>query len=442
MFYRLISSKETIGKVFVPRNFFRDAEASGKEYTTLSAGESRQRIEVVLDPELNKDELRISSDIIEELSVPTDIRYQIILERKTINIGPIIGLLMATGKESMTRVRLRKLLHYSVVYPTIQGLLLAFSAEDIDFENRLVKGYYYDPALRGKTMPWKEGVFPIPDSIFQRTNLSEEVRVRLKKETRNRLFNSNYFNKWEFWNMVSGAKPYLSCLPETRLYKSMEDIDFMLSRHDTVYIKPINGTLSRGLYRITRTDDGYGFQGNQGSEVIELNSKEEAESYIANIVGKRSYIVQQAISPLKVRDRHLDFRVIMQKDHSMVWSCTGIVGFIGNVGDICTNWGFTSTFEGILKKYFDLSQKEIFKKKQEIIAVCKKVCEMLDQRDENYGDLGFDVMIDKDLKIWILEANKRHYHTVPLWINDMQMYYEIKSKPIRYAAALTGFDVY
>ena len=67
---------------------------------------------------------------------------------------------------------------------------------------------------------------------------------------------------------------------------------------------------------------------------------------------------------------------------------------------------------------------------------------MLDLRKGNYGDLGFDVMIDEQLKIWILEVNKRHYHSVPLWINDVQTYYEVKAKPIKYATALAGFEVY
>ena len=442
MFYKLIPSNETTGKLFIPKRLFKRHVFTNLDSVVISAGGVKQSIEVILDSKLNNDELRMSMDTLESLSIPGDISYQVILEKNTINLGPIIGLLMATTDDKLTKARLRKLIDYCVIYPEIKGLIVAFSEEGIDFENHRVKGYYFNPKVKGKVIPWKEGTFPLPDSIFQRTNLTEEVRVQLIKETKNRVFNSNYFNKWEFGKMLSKFEPYLRCIPETLLFKSIDDIDYMLSRHDAVYLKPVNGTLSRGLYRITRKNGCYGFQGNQGSEITQVNSKDEAETYVKDVVGKKTYLVQQAISPLKVEDRHLDFRVIMQKDHTLTWSCTGIVGFVGNLGDICTNWGFTSTFEGILSKYFNLTQQEIFKKRQEIIAACRKVCEAIDLRKGNYGDLGFDVMLDKELKIWILEANKRHYHTVPLWINDMHMYHEIKSKPIKYAAALGGFSVY
>lgn len=319
---------------------------------------------------------------------------------------------------------------------------MAFSTEGIDFKNKCVEGYYYNPQSKRAKDAWKKGVFPLPDSIFQRTSLPEGIRVKLKEETGNRMFNSNYFDKWEFWQLISGYKPYCQNLPYTRLFSSLDDVDYVISHYGAAYLKPVNGTLSRGLYKVTLNNEIYGFQGKQGREITPVSSREEAENFINNAIGQHKYLVQQAINPLRVKGRHMDFRVIMQKDNTLGWSCTGIIALIGARGDICTNWGSTSTFDDILYEAFNFSQKEIFKKKREVIAACKCVCEILDLTGDNYGDLGFDVMIDEKLRVWVFEANKRHYHTVPLWVNDVQTFYNTKSNPIKYAAALAGYQVY
>jgi hypothetical protein len=442
MFYKLIECEESSDKFFVPNKFFSQAQFINMDSVTISVGGKKQNVEVILCPELDDSELKISKNILEQLSIPTDINYQAVVEKNAIKLGPVIGLLMVSYKSKLTKGVLKQLEDYCVIYKEINGLLVAFSVEGIDFDNKLVKGYYYSSASGDKAAEWKAGVFPFPDSIFQRINLSEDVRLKLKYETENRMFNSNYFNKWEFWNMVSKYAPFLDCIPDTRLLESIDDIDYMISKYEGAYLKPINGTLSRGLYRVTNHNGVYGFQGKTGSDIANIGSKADAEVYLNNIIRNRRYLIQQAIRPLKVEERHLDFRVIMQKDHTRIWSCTGIIGFVGGRGDICTNWGFTSTFENTLKKHFNFTQEVMFRKKQEIISYCKNVCEMLDFRGGNYGDLGFDVMIDEKLKVWILEVNKRHYHSTPLWINDTQTYYEVKSKPIKYAAALAGFTVY
>jgi hypothetical protein len=442
MFYKVLSNTETEGKLFVPNKFLDRHLVGNTNSVVVRAGLLKQIVDVIIDSKLDEDTIIFSKGILKALSIPEDIRYQIVFEKNTIKIGPVIGLLMAVSEESLTRVRLRKLLDYCVIYPEIQGLIIAFSEEGIDFENNLVKGYYYNPWQKNKSRPWNEGIFPLPDSIFQRTGLSEESRIRLKKATKNSMFNSMYFNKWEFSKMVSKFQPFLKCIPETSLLKSIEDIDNMLLKHDAVYLKPVNGTLSRGLYKVTKIDGEYGFQGNQGSEITKISSIEEAENYIKSITCDHKYLIQQAIHPLRVDGRHMDFRVIIQKDHTLTWNCTGVICFVGGHGDICSNWGFTSSFEGILSRYFNFNQKQIFKKKQEIIEACKRVCGMLDATGENYADLGFDVIIDEALRPWVLEVNKRHYHVVPLWTNDTHMYYEVKSKPIKYAAAQSGFKVY
>ena len=61
-----------------------------------------------------------------------------------------------------------------------------------------------------------------------------------------------------------------------------------------------------------------------------------------------------------------DLRVILQKDKSMEWSCTGIIARFGKGGSIATkisSGGFAVTGYEALKKVFRMSEKEAFLKK-------------------------------------------------------------------------------
>jgi hypothetical protein len=442
MFYKIIPSEKTKDKLFIPDILLKERVLIDMHSTVISAGHRTESIEICRDSTLNEDELIISKNVLESLLIPTDLKYQVKFEEGRIRIGPIIGLLMARSNDDLTRGRFRKLLKYCSIYQEIQGLILAVSEDSFDFDKKTVKGYYYNPEAGRSSAEWQPGIFPLPDSIFQRITLSENVRLRLKDETGNRLFNSNYFNKWQFWKMISRFKDVCEHLPNTSLLSSIDDIDYMLSLHDSAYLKPLSGTLSRGLYKVTKKDDTYGFQGKQGEEIIQISGRKAAAKHLEEMINGHRYLVQQAINPLRVDGRHLDFRVIMQKDNTLMWKCTGIVAFVGNRGDICTNWGYTTGFEDILAGHFNFSQREIFKIKQKIVRACKSVCNVLDLTGENYGDFGFDVLLDKSLKVWVLEANKRHYHIVPLWNNDLQTFYEVKANPVKYAVALSNFNVY
>lgn len=441
MFYKIIPHDSSKGKIFVPGGFSQILNGTKTE-CPVSAGSLKTFVDVFEDDNLDISEIIVSTDVVKHLHLPLDIEYQVISDAEGIRFGPVIGLLLARTKNQLISRKPDELLNYTLIYPGIKGLLYVFSIDGIDFKNRLINGFYYNPDVHKTNMMWEERTLPFSDSIFQRIVMADDIRLALKEMTSNRLFNSRYFDKWEFWKIVSRAECISENIPHTILLSTIDDLDEMLANYDEAYLKPLNGTLSRGLNKVSRFKGGYLFSIEHGSEQVKIRSKNRADTFLKELTGGRRYIIQQGLDPLTIDDRHMDFRVIMQKDHTKKWNCTGIIACIGIAGSICSNWGYELTFETALTKHFNFSQEALFKKRQEIVGICKKVCEALEMDGENYGDLGIDVLIDKKFKVWVLEANKRHYHTVPLWINDMQMFYNVKANPVKYAAALSGFDVY
>ncbi|NLP27991.1 MAG: YheC/YheD family protein [Clostridia bacterium] len=443
MLYNIESDNSIKDQLIVAESFMKGSSAFKKSRINIKVAGKAAEVELIRSKKLEIDKLVLSENVIKELMIPDKVQYQIRVEKGSIRIGPIIGLLMTSERSRMSKSTLTKLLNYTLIYPEIGGLLVAFSTDIIDFENKSVEGYYYDSNFVGRGLPWVAGTFPIPESIFSRTMLSDDIMGQLQEETNNKLFNSNFFNKWEFWKKISKSKRAVQYLPKTSLYLDFKNLEDVVDKYGAAYLKPLNGTLSRGLYKVSKLEEGYGLQPKQGEDMIKFSTAEETAAYIKDeIVRNYKYIVQQAINPLRVKGRHMDFRVIMQKNETLDWQCTGIIALIGSRGDICSNWGSTAYFEDIFYDEFNLTQKEIFKIKREIIGACVSICKALESQKENYGDLGFDVVVDEDYKIWILEANKRHYHTVPLWINDVQTFYQTKANPIKYAAAQVGFRVY
>ena len=442
MLYKIIVSTKSSKKVFLNSKFTKEHLFINAESASIRAGSISVNIGIFKDSQLNDDEIMISEDVLDTLLIPRDLKYQIIQKKNSIVIGPVIGLLMASTKAKLTKRVLKELTSYCNIYNEINGLILVLYTEGIDFENKFVKGYYYNPDLDFRSSVWEEGIFPFPDSIFQRINLPEDIRIKLKEQTNNSMFNSDYFSKWEFYKMISTVNPSFNHLPDTKLLGEGMELEDMVSLHKAVYLKTLNGTLSRGIYKISSIGDKFELKDKDGVVVEMTSSFEEIKELVKNITKNKSYLIQQALHPLMVYDRHTDFRVIMQKNHTLDWICTGIFTFMGKRSGISSSWGYMATFDRFLEKNFNFNQKDIFKKKQEVIDVCKDICKVLDESGENYGDLGFDVVIDEDLKVWVLEANKRHYHTVPLWINDIETFYETKANPIKYATALSGFNVY
>jgi hypothetical protein len=153
--------------------------------------------------------------------------------------------------------------------------------------------------------------------------------------------------------------------------------------------------------------------------------------------------LKEHIAVKKHPNSPFEFEVIMQKDRSMQWSCSGIIAGLGKSESMGTNFlivGYTLSCYEALKTVFRMNEKDTFLKQQEIINICIEVCKAHEKAMGNYGELAIDVLLDEEKNVWILEVNKTYDHRFPLYsINDTEMYYRIITKPFEYAKALAGF---
>lgn len=287
------------------------------------------------------------------------------------------------------------------------------------------------------------GRFPFPAAMWRRSiTLGPSIRTRLMEQMGVRLFNSHFFNKDEAWRLLSVDPAVRPHLPATEPLRSAEQLVDWLDRHGRALLKPADSTSGFGLLGLRREDDGYSLRNRQSGHVETIASVDALAERLAREIGDGGYLLQQWVELPVYRDRPNDYRVIMQKDDRGRWRVAGMLGRFGQPGAILTNFiqhGYALPGHEALLRVFGVSHREAHALETCISEVAMAVCEALDRSGGLYGDLGMDIAIDRDRRVWLFEVNKRYDMELPLHAGLEQMYLDVKSGPLLYAARLAGF---
>jgi hypothetical protein len=386
------------------------------------------------------DTIGLARNFSSAFTLPDSISYKTHLHDRTLVLGPVIGLMFVTRHRTLTPEFLSSYKCYLNSYSEIGGLVFICSCECINIDNHTIKGYYYQPDSEDC---WVEGVFPYPASLYRRVAIPNNKYRDLVLQMGDRIFNTYFFDKLELWDCLSPYEEVSSHLPYTEKLTEPAVLIKLLELYGTVYLKRVSGEKSKGIYRVEKTENGYKFIDRVRKQFF-LSNTEEISAFLENISRKNgSYIVQQAIKVKRLENRSFDMRVVLQKDKDKIWSCTSMIARFGGTGSITSNIGLSGLAKRgreALKEMFGFDEEAAILKEKDIVSICCRACEILDKSIGHYGDLGIDVIVDENQKIWILEINKLHYHPYPVYaLKDRELYHKTAAKPVVYAAALAGF---
>lgn len=341
----------------------------------------------------------------------------------------------------MTRALLEYYRAYVMNCHSLKGLIYVCSLNEINKANKTVQGYYYNPELAGggQEDPWVKGAFPYPGALYRKIRLVNDGRYNDMTGTiRGRVFNSVNFNKWQLQNTLSSDPHVREHLPDTRPLNDLRGLNKMLSLYGAVYLKPVKGSFGLGIKKVDRTKNGYIFIHRKGTKTL-IGKRTTANKLLRRLKASNRYLIQQSVAFID-NNKHVDFRVIMQKDGTGDWICSGIVSRYGIEGRIYTN-DISSVQPGkvTLRTVFQLDEDQATEKEREIVSICKQACLVLEKFYGNYGDLGVDVIVDRELKVWLLEMNCQHQPEIAVLQEDPQMFYNVTTRPFEYAKSLAGF---
>lgn len=158
-------------------------------------------------------------------------------------------------------------------------------------------------------------------------------------------------------------------------------------------------------------------------------------------MGSRGYIVQQGIDLLKDEGSIFDVRVLVQKDYTGEWDVTGMACRVGKNGSIISNLssgGRGQKIEDVLKRnipYQETRERII----EDIKFISIEATKTLERSIGQCGEMGIDVGIDNNGKVWFIEANIRPARYVFNLIGESDTRLRSIEKPMQYAGYLAGF---
>lgn len=279
-----------------------------------------------------------------------------------------------------------------------------FTARDVDFDRKKIKGKYY---YHGE---WLTKEFDFPDVIINTANQKTSYQDMVENKLRELVPFTSYpvGAKTDVYNRIKRGKVFTkNLIPYRRLLKGEDAFEF-IDLYQKIIIKPIRGHHGENLIAIEKVDDQYIMT----SGLRKINyPKTQLASYLNNLIAEKKMVIQKYVNSRLKSNEPLDFRLHMQKDKTGKWQITAIIPRIGSIRKVVTNLSQGSQLTEIDIFLLNEFQKEgpIIRKKLEKFAL-----DFANHFDSLYpykfDEIGIDVGLDENRDIWIYEVNWRPGH--------------------------------
>ncbi|WP_078594860.1 YheC/YheD family protein [Evansella clarkii] len=237
------------------------------------------------------------------------------------------------------------------------------------------------------------------------------------------------FNKkWKRYNLMIESPKVKPHVLKTQIFTYGNYLDF-LSDFGAVFLKPNDGRRGRGIIKVVSTGMNYYDIYHEEKKVRNLGIV-RTYNYVKELIGDEFYLVQQPVELPLIGNRIMEFRVITQrKSYVLPWEVTGMAVKVGGEGYIVSNTArsggdILTVEEGVAASNLTIPDLEKLKENIEEVAVNAAV--KLTQEYEYKRIYGFDIAVDKNGKIWIIEANMNPMLSHFKMLKDKSLYKKIK----------------
>lgn len=417
----------------------------------LKFGAFRQPVKVV--PVARYDGMRISQQLARRMGIPAGASLRILYRpvSSTLSLGPLIGVLISRDYPGMPDRPFGAITQFCkelVEACRLQGAMAYFFTPDqIGESANYIEGWVC-PA--GK---WFRQTMPVADVINNRlTTRKLENRSsvqRFMKETKARhqthFFNEKFLDKTEVFDSLKQDLSLTRYLPESHLLGSYSTLKAMCSRYPVVFLKPIRGSLGKGIMRISRTEGGGLLALSTTAGGTRKQQYANAQKLFSAISGKMKtvrYQIQQGLQLIDIQKRPVDFRALVQKNSKGKWTITSIVGRIAGNHHFVSNLargGTLTTVKGAIARSNlapGTSRQEAAGRLQ---RAALEIAAGIDAHiPAHFGELGIDLALDTSGRVWLLEVNSKPSKNDNTPLNDNKIRPSVR-KLIQYARYLCGY---
>ncbi|MGZ9583246.1 YheC/YheD family endospore coat-associated protein [Paenibacillus marinisediminis] len=403
--------------VYVSQTLLKQLNLAGKRSARLRLGTASIPVRVKPIKKAGK-HLFITSGVRHSFRIPKSGSVYVLNENEgDLQIGPLIGILSDGGLRSSSNPfgSRTSFIKQILREGNKKAYVYAFSPRDINWQNETVFAYFL-----GDSGEWVRRTVPLPDVIYNRlpsrkAETSHSINSLRERFIRRKIpfFNWSFFNKSDVYALLEDELRANTFVPESIMNPTPETIKDMLDRHQFVYYKPSAGSLGIGIYRLTYLPKkGYFARYTNNGKNVLLRFKQYS-SLIRMLQERhgrslRSYVVQQGVRLIELDGCPIDFRFHMHKNGDDRWVVVGIGAKKAGRGSVTThvkNGGQLMTPKQALEKAFGDRADAVLNNAKEIAI---ELAEAIERNHPHLlGELGFDIGIDQNEKIWMFEANAK-----------------------------------
>ncbi|CRF28742.1 Endospore coat-associated protein yheD [Mycobacterium tuberculosis] len=286
--------------------------------------------------------------------------------------------------------------------------------DDLHGHSDTVQGWRY---VGGEK--WEKLSFPIPNILYNRLtsrNLENRPNVQhfisqVKTRHNTVMFNEKYLDKTEVFDALRKENGLHLYLPESYLLRNFQLLKSMCTKHQTVFLKPITGSLGKGIVRIRKQPDGSyicHFTNLNGARKQSFSTLSGVFASISGKVKKQRYQIQQGLDLLTAGGRPIDFRALVQRGEIGQWAVTSIVARIaGNhhfVSNLARGGTLCSVKEALARSGSAAASGGLSRLRQAALQIAKGI---ETQVPGHFAELGIDLAIDTQGRVWLIEVNSK-----------------------------------
>ncbi|WP_040978665.1 YheC/YheD family protein [Oceanobacillus jeddahense] len=319
-----------------------------------------------------------------------------------------IGMLVSEFEEDVLAVRCA----YVAKYEGKQ--FYYFTPKDIDFDAMLIRGYFYEDKK------WVPKVVRYPDVVYDRLRLlgiEEHKSVTqilgdyksIYDEMDDIPFTNEFYgspiSKLEVYDKLQATGELDDfIIPYQKVTRTRDVLDY-IERYGIVIIKPRVGTFAEDVHFVSKIDTG------KYVVAEKENKKYYNELSLTTFLSKKikagDYLVQKYIETRTLEGNPFDIRVHLMKDGTGEWSIIKSFPRIGlNYATITRlrHGGYRGQLEGFVQRNFgEVNPEKIIASIDKYSYKTARVFESLFM--ENVAELAFDLAIDKEGNIFLIEVN-------------------------------------